>query len=240
MVASSGSRRGSISRGAIADSPRTTTVSRTTAMSGPAASSSMAARPENTARRNQRGPSTPTNRAGANTVRPSGPAEGIRVRSSGPSSPRTSSAVPPWLTIDSAISERMPSQTPMVRGAAKACSCTAESAMTAVAPTTCWACSSTSSRSSMSATPRIRSAPRSRRPSSRRSTSEASNGPAGTASADGAASVGRSSRPRSAVSAGGAVSRDSCDASCVVSSAASCVVSLFRRKMLTARSVLRW
>ncbi len=38
------------------------------------ASSSMAARPEKTALRNQRGPSTPTNRAGAKTVRPSGPA----------------------------------------------------------------------------------------------------------------------------------------------------------------------
>ena len=38
-----------------------------------------------TPRRNQRGPSTPTNRAGAKTVRPSGPADGIRVRSSVPS-----------------------------------------------------------------------------------------------------------------------------------------------------------
>ena len=81
-----------------------------------AASSSMAARPEKTARRNQRGPSTPTNRAGAKTVRPSGPAEGMRVRSSVPSAPRVSSAVPPWATIDSAISARMSSQMPIGLG----------------------------------------------------------------------------------------------------------------------------
>ena len=42
--------------------------------------------------------------------------------------------MPPWATIDSAISARMSSQMPMDLGAAKACSCTAESARTAVAP----------------------------------------------------------------------------------------------------------
>ena len=47
----------------------------------------------------------PEEGAGAKTVRPSGPAEGIRVRSSVPSGPAISSAVPPWPAIDPAISD---------------------------------------------------------------------------------------------------------------------------------------
>jgi len=59
--------------GAMASSPRTTTVALTTSSRVVAALSSMAAVPLRTARRNQRGPSTPTKRTGENTVRPSGP-----------------------------------------------------------------------------------------------------------------------------------------------------------------------
>ncbi len=83
------------------------------------------------------------------TVRPSGPACGMRVSSSSPNSPVTTSAVPPESTMLAAISLRMSIQTPSVRGAAKACSCTAESPSTAVTPVICCSCSLISRRSSM-------------------------------------------------------------------------------------------
>ena len=51
----------------------------------------------------------------------------MRVRSSTPSGPTASSAVPPWRVMLAAISARISSQMPSERGAAKACSCTADS-----------------------------------------------------------------------------------------------------------------
>src|SRR3954471_6895152 len=93
--AASGSRSGSSSRGAIASVPRTTTTSRTTDSSSAAAAGSCAAGPWNTARRNQRGPSTPAKRCTWWPVRPSAVRTGSRTTSSGPNRPSTSVAVPP-------------------------------------------------------------------------------------------------------------------------------------------------
>ena len=102
---------------------------------------------------------------------------GMRVCSSTPSGPTVSSAVPPWRVMLAAISPRISSQMPSERGAAKACSCTADSPRTAVTPTTVSASWSTSRRSSMPGMPASHSDPRSSRPSVS-STSERSNGPA--------------------------------------------------------------
>ena len=129
-------------------------------------------------------------------MRPAASWPGIRVCSSVPSGPAASSAVPPWRVMLAAISERMSAQMPSERGAANACSCTADSPRTAVTPTTVWASWSTSSRSSMPGTPASHSDPRSSRPSAS-STSERSNGPPARlgAAATGTAVARRSSAP---------------------------------------------
>ena len=59
---SAGSASGSGSRTGIGDDPRTTTMFRTVSSSTAALAGSAAAGPLNSPRRNQRGPSTPTNR----------------------------------------------------------------------------------------------------------------------------------------------------------------------------------
>src|SRR5690606_19781181 len=155
----------STSRGGRGSSPRTTTTSRITLTSGAMVVWSTAAGPWTTARRNQRGPSTPMNRAGWIATRPSGARPGRRHSSSVPKNPSTISALPPVLRTPSAISRRMSSQSPLERGAAKACSWRFEPAMPQVTPTTRPVSFSTSRRSSMPRTAGTRSAPRSTRPS---------------------------------------------------------------------------
>src|SRR5699024_3774123 len=108
------------SRGGRGPSPRTTTTSCRISSTSPAAPSSIAALPEMTARRNQRGPSTPRNRTGRSPARPSLVRTARRARSSRPKPPSLSSTDPPCLPIDSVISSRSSSQIPWLRGAAKA------------------------------------------------------------------------------------------------------------------------
>src|SRR5699024_10007126 len=90
---------GSKSRGGRGCSPRTTTTSpKMPSMSIPACSEASAC-PVSTPRRNQRGPSTPRNRAGRWPLRPSGSRTGSRASSSSPKTPLLMLAEPPCLLI---------------------------------------------------------------------------------------------------------------------------------------------
>ncbi len=81
-----------------------------------AAAPSRAAAPRNTARRNQRGPSMPVNRAGC---RPPVPSDAVTwARSSGPNGPSASSTSPPDWLMDDLICARTSAHRPPLRGAA--------------------------------------------------------------------------------------------------------------------------
>jgi hypothetical protein len=223
----SGSVRASRSRGGRALSSRTTTVRRNRSSRVVAASVSTAARPVTTPRRNQRGPSTPMNRAGRWPVRPSGVRTGRRASSSRPNGPGTSSTDPPCLPTDSAISSRISSQIPSVRGAAKACIWSVEPSSVTPTAVTAPEALSISIRSSMPGTPGRRRAPRSTR------------GPAGTSSPESYGPCERSCTDDSSGSSAGTSAESSTastTSSCVDavrSSAASLRVP--RRKSATVR-----
>ena len=170
----SGTRSGSGSRGAIGSVPRTTTtwrtrLSRSSPRAREASSSGRAAPmdcstsgPENTARTNQRGPSTPQKRCTCSTLRPSGSVVGTLATSSVPKLPWRSSVDPPPPPTAAAISGRTSSQTPLLRGAANAVSCTEEASACTVTAATAPLVLSTSSRIFRSLRAGSRRAPRSR------------------------------------------------------------------------------
>ena len=135
-------------------------------MSAPACSPSIAW-PVSTPRRNQRGPSTPRNRAGRCPLRPSGRRTGRRASSSSPNGPVRSWVEPPCLATCAASSPRRSSQSPSERGAANACNCSEDPSKAALTATTRRVFLSTSMRICRPGRLGTRRAPRSiREPSS--------------------------------------------------------------------------
>ena len=101
---------------------------------------------------------------------------GMRASSSRPNGPGRSSTDPPWSVIDCAISARISSQMPSLRGAANACTWSTDSSSATDTPVTTPDFWSISIRSSIPWTPGTRTAPRSTRARSGTSSS-ASQGP---------------------------------------------------------------
>ena len=158
-------------------SPRTTTVSRKICSSSPAVCGCTAPWPEITPRRNQRGPSTPTNRTTWKPPVPSGSCTGTCARSSQPE--RALDLVDDAALLGDAGGDLLADLAPDALALGRGEGLQLDRAVPSTTVAATIASPATSTRSSMPSTPGTKMPPRSTRPSPGSRTSELSHGPSG-------------------------------------------------------------